>query len=183
MNFGPNRARRVPTTGDYGVELSYVRHHESAPRVMRRYGFVASRPLPDGKALDGVFRYNYTRGSTLGPDGQQNDLSLGLIRYAAYGPVAPFVGADLGWAWARAGAARENSFFYQLRVGAEVMLSTAASMTPYISFQEARRFHDHAWQVGTRFAFRVSPDWSTTLALGMDDGHNVAWTFGAQPRF
>jgi opacity protein-like surface antigen len=166
-----------------GVELEYVRHRESAPRVLRRYGFVASRPMPDGKDLDGLFRYNYTRGSSLGPDGQQHDLAVGLAGYRANGPVTPFLEGQIGWAWARGGAERENAFFYQLRAGVEVMLSSHVSLAPFVSYQEARRFRDHDWQVGAKAAFRLNPRWSTTLALSLDDAHSVGTAFGIQRRF
>jgi hypothetical protein len=41
-----------------GIELGYVRHHQGPPRVMRRYGFVARRRIPDDRDLDGIFRLN-----------------------------------------------------------------------------------------------------------------------------
>lgn len=41
-----------------GIELGYVRHHQGPPRVMRRYGFVARRWIPDDRDLDGIFRLN-----------------------------------------------------------------------------------------------------------------------------
>lgn len=165
-----------------GLEVGYVRHHESAPRVLRRYGFIASRPMPEADNLDGLFRYNYTRGSTLGTDGQQHDFSLGVARFFRNGPVAPFLEGDLGWGWARGGGVRKNSFLYQAKLGVELMLSTDVSLTPSISYQEARQFHDHAWNFGAKLAYRLNEGWASTLSAAMDDANNLEIALGVHRR-
>jgi len=165
-----------------GIEAGYVRHHESAPRVMRRYGFISSRPMPDGENLDGRFRYNYTRGSTLGTEGQQHDFSIGVSRFFRNGPVAPFLEGDLGWGWARGGGRRANSFIYQAKLGVETMLSTDVSLTPSISYQEARQFHDHTWNFGLKLAYRLNEGWATTLGTAIDDANNVEIALGVHRR-
>lgn len=166
-----------------GIELGYVRHHQGPPRVMRRYGFVASRPIPDGRDLDGIFRYNYTRGSTLGADGQQHDFAIGLAGYQAHGPVKPFLEGDIGWAWARAVGTRRNSFLYEVRTGVEMMLSSHVSLTPFVSYGESRQFHQRGWDFGLKAAFRLNAGWSTTLAVDIDEGRNVETGFGVQRRY
>lgn len=170
---------------DYsGIELAYVRHHEGAPRVLRRYGFIASRPMPDAENLDGLFRYNYTRGSALGADGQQHDVSFGLSRYLRLGPIAPFLEGDIGWGWARGGTRRHaNSFLYQAKVGVEIMLSDEISLTPSVSYQEARQFHDRAWNYGAKLAYRLNNNWATTVSAAIDDGSNFEAALGVHRRF
>ncbi len=166
-----------------GVDFGYIERNKSAPRVMQRYGFVARQPLPEGRDLDGIFAYHYTRGSTLGPDGNQNEILAGVAVFRRNGPVAPYFETDLGWAWAKAGGSRENSFVYQFRLGVETMLSPRASLAPVVSYRAAPRFHEHAWQFGVRAAFRLNPGWSTTVALQLDDEHSVETSFGLQRRY
>jgi hypothetical protein len=166
-----------------GLEGGYVRHHESAPSVLRRYGFVASRPLPEGDNLDGLFRYNYTRGSTLGIDGQQHDLSIGVARYLRQGALSPFLEGDIGWGWSRGGGRRANSFLYQAKIGVEMMLSPDFSLTPSISYSEARQFHDHAWNFGARLAYRLNETWGATFGVAIDDSDNLEFSLGVHRRF
>jgi hypothetical protein len=171
---------------DYaGVEVGYVRHHDGPPRVLHRYGFLAARPMPNRENLDGFFNYNYTHGSHLGIDMNQHDFTTGLLAFRRNGPVAPFLQGGLGWAWSKTGSMQSNSFLYSIRGGVEFLLTPYASLTPTVTFREARRFDDQAWIFGVKAAFRMNRDWSASLGLQVDnaDSHNVETAVGIQRRF
>jgi hypothetical protein len=180
----------IPTGGllgqNYaGVDVGYIRHHEGPPRVMHRYGFHASRPMPEKENIDGFFRYNYTHGSNLGIDTNQHDILAGLVGFRRNGPVAPFLEGGLGWAWSEVGSTPSNSFLYAIRLGVEFLVAPNASLTPTVTFREARRFDDRAFLFGAKAAFRLNRDWGATISIQADDAdsHNIEWALGVQRRF
>jgi hypothetical protein len=167
-----------------GVEFGYTHHVEGLPSVLHRYGFVSSRPLTEAKEnVDAAFRYNYTRGSALGATATQHDVAVAFTGYLPLQNVKPFIEGDAGWVWSRGDAAHESSFLYLFGAGAEFALARQLALTPFVTYQEAPRFHDHVWNYGAKASYRFNRDWSSTLTVQADDQHNVEYAVGVQRRF
>lgn len=191
--FGSLRAEAISPSADTdarllgqtysAAEFGYTHHVESAPRALRRYGFVSSRPLVEAQNVDAAFRYNYTRGSAFGVSGHQHDLAMSFTGYLPLAQVKPFVRGDLGWAWTKVGGVKDDSFVYLVGVGVEVPLAPRLALTPFLNFEEARQFHDRVWSAGGRLSYRVNRGWGATFAVQADDEHNIEYTFGVLRRF
>ena len=166
-----------------GVEFGYTRHREGPPDVLHRYGFVSSKPMVDFTDVDGAFRYDYTRGGHSGLRFNQHDVMIGLTRYVTSGQVKPYVHADIGWLWQKAGATREDSFVYRLGAGAEFMLKPRVSLTPFFNYRDARQVEQRSWNFGAKLGVRPNRTWSWSLTLQSDDEHNIEFAAGAQRRF
>ena len=178
----------APITGEFigqtysGLDWGYTRHTESAPSVLHRYGFVTSRPLLEAENVDAAFRYNYTRGTTLGPNGRQHDFDLAFTGYISRGSVKPFLEGRTGWAWAKAGAVSRNSFAYLVGGGLELLLAPQFSLTPFVNFRETPHFHERGWNGGVKAGFRLNRGWSSSVTVEFDDEHNTQFSFGVQLR-
>lgn len=166
-----------------GLEFGYTHHVESAPRSLRRFGFVSHKPLGElGPQVDATFRYDYLRGSTAGTTFHQHDITASLLRYWVDGPAKPFLHADLGWAWQKFGA-RDSSFLYRLGAGLEVQLRQRFAVTPFFAYRETPGLDDRRWNFGGRIAYRMQHQWSWALTTQMDDKHNIEYALGFQRRF
>lgn len=167
-----------------GVEFGYTHHVESAPRALRRYGFVSHKPMAElGATVDGTFRYDYVRGSLPGATLHQNHLSASLLRYWVDGSAKPFVHADVGWAWHKAGGASDSSFLYRLGAGAEVWVRPRVAVTPFVMFSDTPDLDDRVWNFGAKFGYRLDRHWHAGFTLKLDSEHNIEYALGFQRRF
>ena len=166
------------------VEFGFNHHVESAPRILRRYGFVSSRPLGElGPYVDASFHYDYTRGSEFGARFDEHDLTVAFLRYFPQGDVKPFVQAEAGWLWQRFAGRHEDSFVYRLGGGVEFLLKPRVALTPFVTYRDARQVEQRAWNVGAKMVFRANRSWSWSVALQVDDSHNLEYAAGVQRRF
>ncbi len=167
-----------------GVEFGYTHHVESAPRVLRRYGFVSSKPLDElGAHVDASFRYDYTRGSEFGARFDEHDLMVGFLRYFPQAEVKPYLSAEFGWAWEKFAGNDEDSFVYRLGAGVEFLLKSRVALTPFVTYRDARAIEQRAWNVGARLGIRATRAWNWSFTLQVDDDHNIEYAVGAQRRF
>jgi hypothetical protein len=167
-----------------GLEFGYTHHIESAPRTLHRYGFISSKPIDDfGSNTDAAFRYDFMRGSGSGARFDQHELGISLLRYTVQGEVKPFVHADIGYLWQKAGAEREESFAYRLGAGVELKLKPRVSLTPFFSYRDARQVEQRSWNFGAKIAVRPDRRWSWSFAVQADDERNIEYAAGAQRRF
>lgn len=165
-----------------GVEFGYTHHVESAPDELQRFGLTSQAPMPEMTNLDGAFRYDYTRG-TGGLKTQRHRVSAALVRYFVRGAAKPFIDGEIGWAWRKIGAIKEDSFFYRATLGAEIGLNPNMAVTPFFSYQEASNLSERAWSYGAKLAYRMDRNWVPTIGLQVDEKHNIEFSLAARYRY
>lgn len=169
-----------------GVDFGYTHHVESAPKSLRRYGFVSQAPLAELTNVDAAFHYDFIRGSSLGLTNQTHRTYVSFTRYFEHRTVKPFAQAAAGWAWSKTGPVKEDSFFYRGVVGAEVGINPNVALTPFVSIEEAANIGglgDRAWNIGAKLAYRLNRNWVPTLRVQIDDDDNIEYAVGMNYRF
>lgn len=167
-----------------GLEFGYTHHVESAPRSLRRWGFVSNRPIiEEAQNVDAAFRYNYTRGSLVSGSQSQHDVAASFTGYLLRTEVKPFLRGDLGWAWTSGRGNSENGFMFVLGTGMELTLTPRLALTPYINYQDAPDLDERAVIFGARGVYRFHREWQGTLAVQIDDAHNLEYSVGLMRRF
>jgi hypothetical protein len=146
-----------------GGEFAYTHHVESAPRTLRRYGFVSYRPLA-------------------GIANHEHDVTATLLRYWVQDTAKPFVHADLGWAWQKFGGAKDSSLLYRLGAGVELALKPRLAATPFLNYRETRNFDQRAWNFGLKIAYRMHQHWNSSFTVQVDDSSNIEYAIGLQRR-
>lgn len=159
-----------------GAEFGYMHRIEGSPDVMRRYGFVYNQPLPEG--LDFTFKYDHLTGSEAGSRQYSNGFLLGLTGYVPQTWGKPFLMGDIGWTFGKDAGVKSDSFAYKIKGGVEFQILPALVLTPYIAYEEAPHFGEHAWKYGAKAVYRVNRQWSGGLGAEIDENHNIEYTVG-----
>ncbi|MDO8541126.1 MAG: hypothetical protein Q7S40_11875 [Opitutaceae bacterium] len=166
-----------------GLEYGYTHHVDGPPHSLNRYAVVSQAPLPEMVNLDGAFHYEYTRGSTGGITMARHDVRMGFTKFLSHGNAKPFLDVQAGWAWLKNGAMTDDSFAYQGTVGVELPINATLTATPYFRFEEAPHFRARAWSFGGKLGYRMHRNWSGTLAIQVDEDHNIEYSLGVQRRY
>ncbi len=148
------------------------------------YHFALNQPLSFG--LDGFLSYDYARfGSIAGSNLRQNVLSAGLRAFStSYNWGKPYVEAGAGYAWTRFAGAKDNSFYWEVAVGAEIQVAAQTTVTPYVQYVDVPDIDNgHAWNFGVKGNYWVTPQWAVTAGLERDDDQNTTFTVGTNFRF
>jgi hypothetical protein len=167
---------------DYaGAFFSYTHFDDGPPSAARTYGLIANRPTEIAN-LDASFKYEYSRMSAFGMRARQHDVAIGATKYIPLAAAKPFISGDIGWAFAKAGGVKDNSFFYVVTGGAEFQVLPRLAVSPYVSYSEAKDFHVRGWDFGVKAAYRLSQDWSAMARVQFDDDY-VDYRVGANRHF
>lgn len=168
--------------GNYaGAEFGYTHVVSGGPKVLRDYGFVYNTPLPEG--LDFNFNYDYLTGSANGVTAKEQLALVGLTGYRALGWGKAFLQGNVGWAWDKVGAFRDNGFAYQLKTGIEFQLAPQLVLTPYVSYDDVPKVRSEVWNYGVKANYRFNREWSTSLDARMDENHNIRYAAGVNFHF
>jgi hypothetical protein len=165
-----------------GLTFGYTHHVDGPPSVLHSFGFLANRPT-EVPNVDASFKYEYTTGSAFGVTGREHDLAIGATGYLPLAGFKPFLEGNVGWAFAKTGGVKNDSFAYLIGVGAEFQVLPRLAVTPYVNYQEAPHFHDRVWNYGAKTTYRLAQEWSTTFAVQIDDEHNVEYKLGVNRHF
>lgn len=143
------------------------------------YHFAVSQPLSFG--LDGFLSYDFLdfRG------GHENEVMAGLRPFSTrFNWGKPFVEAGAGYAWTSAGGATDNSFVWEVAVGAELQVNPKTTITPFVQYKDAPDLAGGGtWNFGANGNYWVNQDWAVTAGLKFDDDSNVGFTVGTNFRF
>lgn len=182
----PNPADAKPTgllgqnyTGfSYGyVDLDNTGVHAS------RFALSGNQGIREG--LDAIFEYGYTRSSEFaGTRITQHDLMAGARAFLTAGGVKPYVEAGIGWAWQKFAGVSENSFAWELSVGAEIEVVPALTVTPFVRYEDLTKGSDNdTWVYGAKANYWLSSRVGLQAAIDRDDDKNMTYTVGANIRF
>jgi hypothetical protein len=165
-----------------GVTFGYTDLDKGPPNDLVSYGFIANRPseVPN---LDASFKYEYSRASAFGINAREHDLAVGATGFLPLADFKPFLEGNVGWAFLKAGSVKSDSFTYLIGAGAEFQVVPRLAVTPYVNFQEAPHLHARMWSYGVKATYRLAQEWSTTVALELNDDHDVGYKIGVNRHF
>ncbi|RXK54483.1 hypothetical protein ESB00_00865 [Oleiharenicola lentus] len=148
------------------------------------YAFEFNQPLSAN--LDGVFAYDYAQTSVIaGSRLKTQTLSAALRAFStAYSWGKPFAEAGVGYARSRLAGDSDDSFVWSLGVGAELRVSSRATVTPYIRYVDAPDLDGSGvFNFGARASYWINTSWAATAGFEVDDDKNTAFTVGTNFRF
>jgi hypothetical protein len=161
------------------VDFGYLKEDRS-PQILHDYDFTYNQAvLKEGAwGTDGNFSYDYLTGSAGGFHDYRDEAQLGLTEYMLEGWGKPFVTADAGYAWQHAGGVSRRSFADTFTGGVEFSVLGNLALTPFVEYQAephlynheapVANFPDHLWEYGVKATYRLNREWSTSLAVDMD---------------
>ncbi|MBL9216502.1 MAG: hypothetical protein JNG83_13580 [Opitutaceae bacterium] len=165
------------------LTYSYIDLDDS-PTHADGFTFAFNQPLRAG--LDGILSYNWAQtGLVAGERLNQQSLDLAFRAFStAYPWGKPYVEAGAGYAWTKFAGVDDNSFFWELAVGAELQVAPEVTVTPFIQYLDAPDLPGNGtWNFGVKGNYWVTSQWSVTAAIERDDDQNTAFTVGTNFRF
>lgn len=148
------------------------------------YTFEVNQPLLAN--LDAVFAYDYAQtGVFAGSRLKTQTLSAALRAFSTnYSWGKPYAEAGVGYAWNRFAGASDNSFVWALGVGAELRVSSRATVTPYVQYVDAPDLPGNGVvNFGAKGSYWIDTSWAVTAGFEVDDDKNSTFTFGTNFRF
>lgn len=148
------------------------------------YTFALSRPLSFG--LDGILSFDHaSSGVFAGSRLKANTLAAALRAFStSFNWGKPYVEAGGGYAWTRYAGSSDNSFVWNVAVGAEFQLAPALTVTPYIQYVDAPDLSArNTWNFGARANYWIDSRWAVTAGIERNDDQNTAFTVGTNFRF
>jgi len=148
------------------------------------YTLSSNQPLAFG--LDGILGYNFTQwGAGGGGRVNQNTLSGAIRAFStAYNWGKPYAEAGVGYTWVRAPGAKDNSFVWEVAVGAELQVAPRATVTPFVQYTDAPDLAGgNKWNFGVKGNYWIDSQWAITAGLARDDHQNTSFTVGTNFRY
>jgi hypothetical protein len=149
-----------------------------------RYNFEVNQPLAFG--IDGFLSFEHSQSSEVaGSRVKQNILGGALRAFStSYNWGKPYVEAGAGYTWARYAGAKDNSFIWHLGVGAEFQVTPQATVTPYVTYEDAPSLAGgNTWNFGVKANYWIDSSWAVTAGLSRNDEKATAFTIGTNFRF
>lgn len=139
------------------------------------YHFALTQPLSFG--LDGFLSYDFVDFDA----GHQNVVMAGLRPFSTrFNWGKPYVEAGAGYAW----TSGDNSFVWEVAVGAEFQVNPKTTVTPYVQYEDAPDLAgDGTWNFGAKGNYWVNSQWSVTAGVELSDDKDVGFTVGTNFRF
>ncbi len=167
--------------GDNYTELDFgYQKQREEPDILRDYGLIINKSLlREGMwGTDGNLSYDYLAGYAGGLQDRRDEAQAGLTEYVLEGWGKPFVTADGGYAWERAGNVSKRSFAYTLTGGVEFSVLQNFALTPFAEYQAEpsltngdlplAHMPDHLWTYGVKATYWLSREWSASLTGDFD---------------
>jgi hypothetical protein len=144
------------------------------------YSFNFNEPLKAG--LDGLLSFDWTE---MGAATRQLSISAGLRAYrAAYAWGTPYVEAGAGYIREKIAGVKDDSFLWQLGIGAEFPVAPAVTVTPYINYADAPSLSGNGrWDFGVKASYWVNQNWAVTAGIDRDDDQNTGFMVGTNFRY
>jgi hypothetical protein len=167
------------------------------PGSLRDYDFTSNAAVfREGIwGADANFKYDFTDAGGAGFSDRRNEALFGLTGFMTQSWGKPFVTADAGYAWQRAGGVSGRSFAYQLSGGVEFEVLRNLALSPFIEYDTEPRLHnsvpavanfpDHVVEYGVRATYRLARNWSLTGSASVDQysGSDLGVRAGVAYRF
>lgn len=148
------------------------------------YLFEVNRPLAFG--FDGFLGYQYAETDSIaGSEVRQNAVEAGLRAFTAnYRWAKPYVEAGAGYAWTRWAGQKDNSFFWQVGIGAEFAVAPSTTVTPYVKYVDVPDIaRGDTWVGGAKGNLWLNSNWAITAGAEIDEDENTTFTIGTNFRF
>lgn len=165
-----------------GVAYDFTHVHDSALDNFNGFSFRYNQALSAG--FDFTAGYAWGRSNEVaGVRAHQQEATLGVTIFSDYNGVRPYLEPGLGWAWAKVGGAKDDSFLYYVGAGVEFQVTQPWTVTPYVQFVDATEWAGNTWNFGVKSAYRLTRDWSATVDVSIDDDRNTGFALGAAYHF
>ncbi|HZZ18459.1 MAG TPA: hypothetical protein VFE25_03775 [Opitutaceae bacterium] len=179
-------------------ELSFgYQNLGGTPGALRDYEFLSNAAVYREGIWggDANFQYDHLNGGGDGYSNRRDRAMLGLTGYLNQSWGRPFVTADAGYAWQRAGNISERSFAYALTGGVQFQVLPAVSVSPFIEYDAephlynrlpaTANFPDHVVDYGAKATYRLTRQWSLsgTAMLDQYSGRDFGLRGGVDYRF
>ncbi len=147
--------------------------------------FEYNQPLNTGFDL----KLGYTGGRTSMFDGGQRSTQQSFDASAvAFIPETnwgrPYFEVGAGWIWTRDAGVKDNSFLYHLETGVEYQLTSALSLTPYLTYVDAPSIPvNNHWNYGVKTNYWLNDQWGLSAGIGRDNKRDTTYSAGVNFRF
>ncbi len=165
------------------LTYSYIDFDE-VPVHGDNFGAEYNQPLNTG--LDAVFAYDWMQTGVVGGSRFKAQSVTAALRAfgGAHGMAKPYVEAGVGYAWQKYAGSDDNSFVWEVTVGAELQVAPATTITPYIQYADAPDLaSEGTWNFGAKANYWVDSQWAVTVGVERDDDQNMSYTVGTNFRF
>jgi hypothetical protein len=169
-------------------ELSFgYQKQEGSPSFLRDYEFISSGNVyREGQwGADAIFTYDYVDGSAFGFDDRRDEAQLGLTGFMLESWGKPFLTAEAGAAWQRAGDISRRSYIYTGIAGVEFEVLRDLALSPFIEYQAepylynhglpAVNLYDHLFDYGVKATYRFTRSWNASVSADLDQHSDRDW--------
>lgn len=165
-----------------GVAYNYSHIHDSALDNINGFSFRYNQALSTGFDFNAGYEWGRSN-EVAGVRARQQEVTLGVTTFADYNGMRPFLEPGIGWAWAKVGGVKDDSFFYYIGTGVEFQVTSPMTLTPYVQFVDATEWSGNTWNFGVKSAYRLTRQWSATADFSIDDDRNTGVAVGLAYHF
>lgn len=144
------------------------------------YRFDFSEPLKTG--YDGLLGFDWTDANAAT---RSLAITTGLRAWCpdlAWGK--PYAEAGAGYISAKKAGVKDDSFLWQVAVGAEFQAASAVTVTPFVRYEDAPSLHRNGrWDFGVKANYWVDHRWAVTAGIDRDNDSNTGFTVGTNFRY
>ncbi len=184
-------AAPVPASGTMGLlgqtyaslTYSYLNLARS-PANADSYAFELNQALSTG--LDGVLTYDWMQTDAMAGSRLNQQTINGALRAfgTSYAWGKPYVEAGAGYTWTRFAGAHDHSLVWEAAVGAELQVTPALTVTPFVQFVEVPDLASGStWNFGMKTNYWVDRQWAITASISRNNNQDTAFTVGTNFRF
>jgi hypothetical protein len=170
------------------TELSFgYQKQEGAPSILHDYQLISNGNVYRQGiwGADANFTYDYIDGSANGFDDRRDEAQLGLTGFMLQTWGKPFLTADAGYAWQRAGDVSRKSFAYTGVAGVEFEVLRNLAVSPFIEYQAEPHLYNHGlpavsldnhlFDYGVKATYRFTRNWNASLSADLDEHSERDW--------
>jgi len=164
------------------------RRESFSPSVIHDYDFTYNQSVFSSElwGLDSNVRYDYAASGARGHSDHRQEVLAGTTAYMLQSWGKPFVSADAGYAWQRAGVVARKSFADDFTGGVEFQVLRQLAVSPFVEYQSEPHlwndirnafFPDRQWDYGVKATYRFTPQWGVSAGLQMDQFSRDDWGY------
>jgi hypothetical protein len=166
------------------LDYSYIDLDDSSVHA-DKFSFGFNQPLHAG--LDGIFTYDWMQtGKSSGTWVNVQDFTADLRAFStSFVWGKPYVNAGIGYAWSRgAPAGHDDSFLWRVAAGAELRVTAATTVTPYVQYTDTPDLAGGGtWNYGAKANYWVNSEWAISAGIVSDQHQTISYTVGTNFRF
>ena len=180
---GPGTGRGLlgQTYTSLGYSYDDLAHSSVSLQGLR---FEYNQPLNTGFDL----KLGYTTARTSEFSGARDDQQSFDASAIAFIPETnwgrPYIDVGVGWIWTKDAGVNGNSFLYHLSAGVEYQLTSALSLTPYLTYLDAPSVTviNH-WNYGVKTNYWLTSQWGLGVGIGRDNKQDMTYSARVNFRF